>query len=258
MADSLVFDGHVGSTPCFFKAPEPPPPLPSPESIPDGYLAPPLFNSRNDMMQMQKVAMLSETMHPSRIPPLDACKVSPPGFACGPLPALPGQVVKCVPSMNQTNLNQLSARVLPYTVSRANGVLDNPDHPDPRFSVFPKSFPSAYSRCCAGVMSKPVDVQPIQCGSRLEISNRMPARLPLREVDAMKLGFRSRPDQLQQLKITDTELHRNLSKSVDQSALREHVWRDEARRAKVVKSDIGALVPIFTTMPNRTGWSQFI
>lgn len=246
MSESLVFDGNNLDLPCFFNPPSPFDALEhafDPNSIPDNYLMSPTDFPQNDERALAQAQNLSQKLPPSTlatIPP-DACTTNPKGFVCGPLPAHNGQVVNCVPRMDRSDLNQLSARVLPYSVNRANGSLDNPGRADPRYYVFPKSFNAAMSRCCNGTISDPVDFRPTQCLPSVEAEKALADRIHAEhhKVNPMEQGFRSRPDQLDQLRLTHSLQHsKHLSANKSASA-RDALWKVESMNIKVRSVPIG-------------------
>ena len=221
---ALPFDGQ-STVPCFYSAEPPPPPIDL-NAIPDNYLVPPSEMPGNDRHMLEMVNHLPPP--PMRI----ACNSPPPGFVCGPLPASPGDIVKCVPRMDHSDLNQLSARVLPLSASRGNGPLDNPARADARFEFFPKKFLPALTRCClvsgVPVLSAPSDIVPLPCGvSELVAKKELPAPA-LHAVDAFQLGFRKNPQQLHQLLITHQQMADASGKAADLAGARSAVWEHEA------------------------------
>jgi hypothetical protein len=240
MSESLVFDGKNLDLPCFFHPPSPYDALEhpfDPKTIPDNYLMSPTDFPQNDARAIAQAQSLSQKLPASQlaeIPP-DACTTNPDGFVCGPLPAHNGQLVKCVPRMNHSDLNQLSARVLPYSVNRANGSLDNPDRGDPRFYVFPESYNAAMSRCCNGKISDPVDFRPTQCLPSREAEKTVADRIHAEQhkVYPMELCFRKRPEQLDQLRLTNSvQRSKHISANKFASA-RDALWKLESMNIKV-------------------------
>jgi hypothetical protein len=243
MNGTLVFDGQHGDLPCFFKASPPPPPPPfDANAVPNNYLVSPIHFPQNDQSSLQTTQYLSTKLQPAAQfrPPPDACKVNPPGFVCGPLPAHNGELVKCVPRMDQSDLNQLSARVLPLSVSRANGALDDPARADPRFALFPKSYPAAFSRCCNGHMSDPLDIKPPQCSPTPQAEKLVADRIftEQHKVKAMDLGFRKNPSQITQLRVSNSLLD---AKKLDENqsiADREKLWKLESLKISCIHPSV--------------------
>jgi len=234
---SLVFDGSTAGAPCFFdegKLFAPPPPPPDFSKIPNSSLASPSQVPHNDDMQMKQVNLLSKLIHPPSKPLPGSCLQSPPGFVCGPFPAAPGDIVKCVPQMKNSDLNQLSARVLPLTVSTVNKELENPARADPRFELFPHSYPAALSRCCAGVLSRPTDIKPLSCGSPAAVNMRLMPNPKQHYVDPVKLGFRSDPHLMAQLKILNNQYDAIKQKNLDHIRARDRIWDTEALKAGII------------------------
>lgn len=246
---SLVFDGATLQSPCIFDADklfEPPPPLPDLTLVPDSSLMSPADVTHNDEIQTAQVAALSKSIHPAPIP--GACLVNPPGFVCGPLPAVPGNIVKCVPRMEHSDLNQLSARVLPLTVSTVNKELENPATPDPRFELFPDSFPPALSRCCkGGVLSTPVDIKPLPCDASAGMKLRLMPNPKQHLVEPMKLGFRSDPFLNAKLAILKNQHDSLKDRNIPLIRERDKVWNSEAIGAglRISGSEAIWLLPIF-------------
>ena len=237
---SLVFDGSSSGAPCIFDQSKlflPPPPPYNLSLVPDSSLVSPAEIPHNDELQTAQVFRLSSIIHPSPVPPPGSCLRSPPGFVCGPLPAAPGDLVKCVPSMDHSDLNQLSARVLPLTVSSINKELENPQRSDPRFELFPDSFPAALSRCCHGNLSKPTDIKPLLCNSSPAVSARLIPNPKMHQVDPMKLGFRSDPSQLAQLKLLNKQHAVIKLKNLPHCRTRDAIWNSESLRTGLNKSN---------------------
>jgi hypothetical protein len=235
----LIFNGN-GEVPCFFKPVMAgnPGDVFDPSKIPDSYVVSPMDFPQNDPALLAKTQNMTGQLRPGYVPPSPgACTQSPPGFVCGPLPVPNGSVSKCVPRMDNSDMNQLSARVLPYTVNRANGSLDNPARADPRFYLFPKSFPAAYSRCCMGKMSDPSDIKPIPCDavwSKGVQDRLMPEQ---HKVDPMDLGFRSNENQLIQLKATRSQIRAIKTSRSQLTDNRDRVWRLESQNIRTWSMD---------------------
>ena len=248
--EALVFNGSGSNTPCFYKADISPPPVFDPSAVPDGYVLSPVDFPQNDVQTLAKTQILTSQLRPGSMPIAPGtCTVNPRGFVCGPLPAPNGTLVKCVPRMDHSDLNQLSARVLPLTVSRANGSLDDPARPDPRFSLFPKQYPAAYSRCCNGVIGDPLDVKPMTCEAQVSkpVFDRV---IPeYHKVKAMELGFRTRPNQIEQLKFTAKEETAQGSKFANFGNDREKIWRLESDNIKTLLSSLDPT--LMGLLPNR-------
>jgi hypothetical protein len=237
----LVFDGSSPSAPCFF-VPPPPEPIEEPQidpsaidSIPDNTLLAPTEIPGNDLHAIQITKTLAKL--PPAKPPMTpgTCTVQPTGFVCGPLPALPGSIVKCVPRLDHSNLNQLAARVMPLTVSRSSGYMSNPSLPDPRFAIYPSKFPPAFSRCCAGKLTNPLDITPPTCDAKSAVYEHIIPNPKAHEIHPMGLGFQ-RSDlepQRHQQAITSKFLNSvNRRGPNDGSTMngRLALWENEARR----------------------------
>ena len=231
MENTLVFDGHSISTPCFYDASKLNPPDPDPSTIPDSNLLPPPTDSQSDYLYMQRLFQLAPNLHAAPPPPPDACKINPPGFVCGPLPALPGQVVTCVPRIDHSDLKQLAARVLPLTASRGHGDMDDPSTADPRFSLFPNQYPSAFSRCCGGGnLSVPTSTKPLQCVTAPPLKDRLIPNEKQSIVNPKELGFRTNLRQLAQLKLTHDALNEKTKRIEPFMNARDALWSNESRR----------------------------
>jgi hypothetical protein len=231
MEHPLVFDGHSSTTPCFYDSSKLNPSDPDPSTVPDSSLLPEPTDEQWDNLFLQRLIQLAPTLHAAPPPPPNACKMNPPGFVCGPLPALPGQVVTCVPRIDHSDLNQLAARVLPLTASRGHGDLDDPSTPDPRFSLFPNQFPSAFSRCCgSGQLSLPTSTKPLQCFTLPQLKDRLMPNEKQNIIHAKELGFRTNPRQLAQLKLTHDELNAKYKNQQPIANAREALWLNESRR----------------------------
>jgi hypothetical protein len=139
--------------------------------------------------------------------------------------------------MDHSDLNQLSARVLPLTVSSINKELENPQRSDPRFELFPDSFPAALSRCCHGNLSKPTDIKPLLCNSSPAVSARLIPNPKMHQVDPMKLGFRSDPSQLAQLKLLNKQHAVIKLKNLPHCRTRDAIWNSESLRTGLNKSN---------------------
>ena len=233
----MIFDGVSPTTPCLYAPLAPPTPPVDLKAIPDNFLVSPVDVPHNDSTAHQQVEQLTHQLHPSPRPPPDTCTVNPPGFVCGHLPALPGEMVECVPRMDHSDLNQLSARVLPLSVSRANGALDDPARADPRYALY--HYPPAYSRCCAGnQFSAPSAVKPALCGSHTKVA----------PVDANEMGFRTNPKLMAQLKLTAHQLARTKAVAAMHARSRDAMWRSEAGRLKAMSMGSG-IVPTLGMRP---------
>ena len=242
--ETLTFDGSQGL--CFHKA-VPSNPVFDPSKIPDSYIISPIDFPQNDSVNLAKTQTLNAQLPRGLyVPPAPgSCSMNPPGFVCGPLPAANGSLVKCVPRMDQSDLNQLSARVLPLSVNRANGSLDNPARPDPRFSLFPNDYPPAYSRCCMGNLSAPVDVQPMSCGAESipGMKNRLVPEQ--HKVDPIDLGFRSNPGLMAQLKATKAQADAKRMQQIGLAKSRSKIWKLETQNIKTWKMDKSfAILPL--------------
>ena len=240
MDESLVFDGGDFNTPCFYNPSAPPPEPIDVSKLPDGYISSPMDFPQNDASTLAKTQQMSSRMLQPMPMPIDpgTCTMNPVGFVCGPLPAPDGTLVRCVPRMDQSDLNQLSARVLPFTVNRANGSLDDPARGDPRFFLFPNKYPSAYSRCCHGTIGDPLDIKALTCEAQ-NVKSAIKRVFPsAHKVNAMNLGFRTNPDQIAQLKHTNKEELIEKSKLDSLSNHREKVWRLESRKLKTLSAPL--------------------
>ena len=223
---SLVFDAHAPTTPCFYHGDPPDDPLAEALSTPDSGLIDPTDSPINDSQAFLAIQKWSSQPHFARPLVPGTCTVSPPGFVCGPLPAPPGTVVKCVPRMDHSNLNQLAARVLPLTTSRSNSVLDDPSFPDPRYKFFPSSFPPAISRCCAGKLVNPLDVVPPPCNATEQVYQKVLPDLRAHEVDPIAMGFGKNSAQINQMAVSGK------ARIVDSTPTQDRyrAWELEARR----------------------------
>jgi hypothetical protein len=195
MPDGLILDGATPGTPCFFDPAQFDPSNQhhiDPSAIPDSAWMLPSNVPGND--ERSEAWIRSAPVH---LPPppeitVNSCTRPPPGFVCGPLPAPPGQLVKCVPRMDASDVRQLAARVLPLSVSR--GALDDAAAPDSRFLVFPNKYPAAFSRCCGGNFSTPSDVPPLSCTTPVDITGKLFRGSHL--LSGQDLGFRQDPSKL--------------------------------------------------------------
>jgi hypothetical protein len=240
MNESLIFNGDQLSTPCFYDPGEPPPVPLDVNKLPDSYIQSPLDFPQNDPSTLAKTQQMSSNIIRPMAMPIapGTCTANPPGFVCGPLPAPDGTLVKCVPRMDQSDLNQLSARVLPFTVSRANGSLDDPARPDPRFALFPNKYPAAFSRCCHGTLGDPLDIKPLTCEAQ-SIKSAVDRLVPSsHRVKAMDLGFRTNPDQIAQLKLTNKEELEQKLRFHHLGNNREKIWRLESRNIKTLSNPL--------------------
>ena len=221
---SLVFDGVSSiNTPCFYDPVVPIPPE-SAESIPDNSLVAPSAIPGNDQRNLD---LLAAMMAKQPFPLANACTVNPPGFVCDQ--GMPGQVVRCVPRMDHSDLNQLAARVLPLTMS--NGKMDNPASADARFPIFPSKYIAAFSRCCqqtgsnVSKFSDPSDIVPPMCGVDELVTKTKMLPKQYHDVDAFDLGFRRNQNQLAQLLQTNQQL---TSQAETRPLIRDSVWEHEA------------------------------
>lgn len=223
---SLVFDAHASTVPCFYHSDALDDPLGEALNTPESSLIDPTNFPANDMKAQLAIQKWNSEPHFARPAVPGTCSVSPPGFVCGPLPAPPGTVVKCVPRMDHSDLNQLAARVLPLTTSRSNSVLDNPSFPDPRYKFFPSMFPPAISRCCGGNLVNPLDVVPPPCDASNGMYQKILPDIRAHEVDPIKMGFSKNTTQINQMAVTAK------SKNVEDTSVtdRLHAWESEARR----------------------------
>jgi hypothetical protein len=198
--------------PCYYHAD---PVTPDFSRIPDGKILSPTEVPGNDLTQLALSKDLTPDIVPPPKPPPDACTVDPPGFVCTPMPAMPGDIVKCVPRMDHSDLKQLAGRVLPLTVSNSFGDLDNPNRADPRFSVYPSSHSSAVSRCCGGRLSSPISgATPLPCNPSKVLTGRFNDRLETHRVNPFRLGFKHR------------EFHtpREDPSAREQAQMRDRIW----------------------------------
>ena len=242
--ETLIFDGSLPNSPCFFKPIVPTAAPFDPSNVPDSYLRFQTDNPHNDAINLAKTQILSAKLPRGFIPPAPgSCTVSPQGFVCGPLSVPNGTVAKCVPRMDQSDLNQLSARVLPLSVNRANGSLDNPARADPRFFLFPRDYPPAYSRGCMGKMSSPLDMQPLPCGAKAEAGMRDRLVPHTHKVDAMDLGFRSNSAQMTQLKASKMQADMKRMRHISGANGRAGLWKQEALNIRTSSAD--GMIPIF-------------
>jgi hypothetical protein len=259
---SLVFDAQTTTTPCFYHADTPDNDEAITEAInmSDNALVDPTTSPINDFLYMNKIQQWQLQPHFARPPLPGTCSVSAPGFVCGPLPAPPGTLVKCVPRMDHSNLNQLAARVLPLTTSRSNSVLDDPSYPDPRFKFFPLSYPPAISRCCGGSLTNPLDVVPPPCHAPNAIYQHVVPNIRAHEVDPMKMGFQKndRP-QLEQMALKNK--FDQISSAIPTTRRIDH-WESEARllpnnslleRIKMMSMDQIEPISFFSRKQSRIG-----
>lgn len=261
MEERLIMDGSSASTPCFYdpsllEAPSPPPVDLS--KIPANYFASPIDNPRNDFLTTQALEQAAPMIKPISPFPPDACRNNPPGFTCGPLPVLPGHLVKCVPRLDQTDLNQLSARVLPLTVSRANGQLDNPARGDPRFEVFPTLHKPAYSRCCGlGTLSPPTSTKPLMCTTPPSVKEKLMPAEKQHIVNPMYMGFRD-PKTMAQLRLTDEFLKTKKIESMPYVEAREKMWKDDSKRLLKLFSAGPSDIVVLDAVQRKANHSRFL
>ena len=222
---SLVFDAHSPTTPCFYHADTTEDPLGGASDASDNSLMDPTSIPANDSMSQMAIQKWMFQPHFARPLAPGTCTVSPPGFVCGPLPALAGSIVKCVPRMDHSNLNQLAARVLPLTTSRSNSVLDDPLYPDPRYKFFPADYPPALSRCCGGKFVNPLDVVPPPCNASNSVYQRVLPNIRAHEIDASQMGFQKNLSRGYQSAVSAKARHDDTSTSARLGA-----WEIEARR----------------------------
>ena len=263
----LVFDGKTDAAPCFYTPKDTSDAAAAAaaaalEAVPDSNLVAPSNIPGNDQRSLE---LLAKMMAVRPLPlPNSTCTANPAGYACTPSHSVPGQLVTCVPRMDHSDLNQLSAKVLPLSVSRGHGPLDDPARGDARFEIYPKKYLPAFSRCCfkngRNVLSDPTDVIPMNCDVPKAVSDRLVAAQSHVLASAKNLGFRNNSIQLQQLGLTHSQLKKEAELVQPTIAARDKVWEHEA--AQIVPGLMARLkmmsVPHAFVLSRRKEYFDFI
>ncbi|KAF4676891.1 hypothetical protein FOL47_004594 [Perkinsus chesapeaki] len=133
----------------------------------------PLATSNKDLVKISPPPKLPNEPNYVPPPPKGTCKVNPRGYVCvamdletkvtHELPALPGELLKCYPTVKYTHYE---GRLIgpPHDGGHEAPVLPHSESdPDPRYKYHPKSHPSPMARCCNGKITGPWSIHPPPC-----------------------------------------------------------------------------------------------
>jgi hypothetical protein len=148
--------------------------------------------------------------------------------------------------------------VVPLTVSRANGQLDNPARGDPRFEVFPTLHKPAYSRCCGlGTLSPPTSTKPLMCITPPSVKEKLMPAEKQHIVNPMYMGFRD-PKTMAQLRLTHEFLKTKKIESMPYVEAREKMWKDDSKRLLKLFSAGPSDIVVLDAVQRKANHSRFL